>query len=331
MRTLARTSFGAIFYTEVLLNSKRIVPYALFVLFSAHAVLWWGWSGAANHGWATNGDFNIVRNLIGFSFLLGLPIFNALIMGDPVIRDFRTGIDPLIFSKPVRRAPYLLGKFFGNFFVLVCCQAGYVLTTFLLQWVPKSNLVVQPARVVPYFKHFFFFVVVSHLLLAAVYFTVGALTRNAKLVYGLAVSFYPLYIAYQLLLMKVLPERWVITLDPMLLKPSGVPPPLKWEDANLINQIVVRYDAYMLANRALMLLVVALCLTILYSRFRITERPRRADSFSTLDLSTGVDRLYYDAESTQAARDGQPEKPDEREQAQLPEVVMARAGVRANL
>jgi ABC-type transport system involved in multi-copper enzyme maturation permease subunit len=251
-------------------------------------------------------------------------------MGDPVIRDFRTGIDPLIFSKPVRRAPYLLGKFFGNFFVLVCCQAAFVLTTFALQWFPKSNLVVQPARVFPYFKHFFFFVVISHLVLAAVYFTVGALTRNAKIVYALAVSFYPLYIAYQLLCLKALPERWGIVLDPMLLKSSSVPPRLQWEDANRINQIVVSYDANMIANRALMLLVAALCLTILYFRFRIAERPRNAESFSTLDLSTGVDRLYYDPESMQTARGEELEKPDEREKAPLPQVATVSEGVRAN-
>jgi ABC-type transport system involved in multi-copper enzyme maturation permease subunit len=329
MRNPARTPFGAIFYNEVLLNSKRVVPYALLILFSAHAVLWWGWSAAAQYGWATNGDFNIVRNLQGFSFILGLPIFNALIMGDPVIRDFRAGVDPLIFSKPVRRAPYLLGKFFGNFFVLVCCQSAFVLTTFALQWFPKSNLVVQPARVFPYFKHFFFFVVVSHLFLAAVYFTVGALTRNAKIVYGLAVSFYPIYIAYQLLCLKALPTGWGIALDPMLLSAASVPRP-QWEDANLINQIVVSYDTDMIANRALMILVSALCLTLLYFRFRIAE-PRGAENFSTLDLATRVDRLYYDPESVQTLRGEQPAKPDVQEKVSLPEVAMAGESVRGNL
>jgi ABC-2 type transport system permease protein len=160
VRNPARTPFAVIFRTEVLLNSKRVVPYALIILFTAHSVLWWGWSAAATHGWATNGDFNIVRNLTGFSFLLGLPIFNALIMGDPVIRDFRTGIDPLIFSKPVSRSAYLLGKFFGNFFVLVCCQSAFVLTMLLLQWYPAPPLVVMPFRVVAFLKNLFFIVVV---------------------------------------------------------------------------------------------------------------------------------------------------------------------------
>ena len=83
-------------------------------------------------GWAVNSDFYIVWLFGGFSFMT-MPLFIALMMGDPVIRDFRIGIDPLIFSKPVRRTEYLLGKFFGNFFVLVCCQACFALTALLLQ------------------------------------------------------------------------------------------------------------------------------------------------------------------------------------------------------
>jgi len=88
-------------------------------------------------------------------------------MADPVIRDFRTGIDPLIFSKPVSRAQYLLGKFFGNFFVLVCCQAAFVLTLFALQTVRKPGMIVQDVKVFPYLKHFLVFVAISHLVLAA--------------------------------------------------------------------------------------------------------------------------------------------------------------------
>src|SRR5918999_6437219 len=198
-----QTPFAAVFWNEVLVNTKRVAPYALMIVFIGNAVLWWRWGPAFGRGWATNSDFYIYRNLSAFNFLLGLPIFTAIMMGDPVVRDFRLGVDPLIFSKPVGRASYLLGKFFGNFFVLVCCQSAFPITYFLLQWVPFSGMVVLPVRVVPYFKHFFIIVVISHLCLAAIYFAAGTLTRNAKVVYGLAACFYPAYIAYQLLLTKL--------------------------------------------------------------------------------------------------------------------------------
>jgi hypothetical protein len=126
-------TFAAIAYNEVLLNSKRVAPYAVMIVCSAAAFLGWVRGPAVALGWATNSDFYISRGLKGFSFLFGPPLFNAVIMGNPVIRDFRSGIDPLIFSKPVNRAQYLFGKFFGNFFVLVGCMAAFPLTQMLLQ------------------------------------------------------------------------------------------------------------------------------------------------------------------------------------------------------
>ena len=206
------STFAAIAYNEVLLNSKRVATYVVALLCGGNALLWWGWGPATGRGWATNSDFFIAGVLPPYSFLF-LPLFTMVIMADPAVRDFRVEIDPLIFSKPVSRASYLLGKFFGNFFTLACCQSAFVLTLFVLQWVPKAGMVVQEAKFLPYLKHFLFFVAISHLVLAAFYFTVGTLTRNAKIVYGLGVAFYPLYITYQVFLLKTLPNGWRIVLD----------------------------------------------------------------------------------------------------------------------
>jgi ABC-2 type transport system permease protein len=320
-----KTPFAAIFSAEVLLNSKRVAPYFLILLFTANSVLWWGWSVAASYGWGTNSDFNIARNLGGFSFILGLPIFNAIIMGDPVIRDFRAGIDPLIFSKPVSRAAYVLGKFFGNFFVLICCMAAFPLTMFLLQWFPSSRLVVLPVRIFPFFKHFFFLVVLGHLFLAVVYFAAGTLTRNSKIVYAIAGAFYPVYVAYQVFLLKDLPPGWRIILDPLMLGSHPIPRD-KWQDAAWINQIVVRYNSVMFANRALWILLTAVCLTIVYFRFAIVERPAR-EFFSTLSLSTAAEGVYHSDNIEPLLRD----EPAKRDLVVLPEVTKLTEGIRANL
>ena len=114
MRNPFQTPFAAVFTNEVLLNTKRVAPYALMIFFASNAVLWWGWGPAVERGWATNSDFYIRETSAGFSFILGLPIFTAIMMGDTVVRDFRLGVDPLIFSKPVGRAAYLLGKFWAT-------------------------------------------------------------------------------------------------------------------------------------------------------------------------------------------------------------------------
>jgi ABC-type transport system involved in multi-copper enzyme maturation permease subunit len=264
-----------------------------------------------------------------------LPLFTALIMADPVIRDFRTGVAPLIFSKPVSRVEYLLGKFFGNFFVLACCQAAFVLTLFVLQAFRRPGMLVLEVRAFPYLKHFLVLVVISHLGLAAFYFTVGTLTRNAKIVYGLGVSFYPLYIAYQTVLLKNLPVRWRIVLDPLAMN-WGQGREIHSHSDEVLNQLVIAYDANLIANRALMMLLAAMCLTILYVRFTIAERAGAPERFSFLSLSTAAERVYYDSESTLTTRGDQLKQPHSPEKGQLriiplPEVARANEGIRANV
>jgi len=229
----------------------------------------------------------------GFSIILGLPIFTAVIMGDPIIRDFKLGVVPLIFSQPISRATYLLGKFFGSFFVIVCCQSAFAFTLFFLQAVPFKGMVVLPWRALPYFKHFLITVVISHLILAAIYFTVGQLTRNAKIVYGLAALFNPIYIAAGLL-MRPLSIWWKAFLDPMGFGARNSFEPIEpWhQTAEFLNQHTVYYSSLYIANRGWMICLSAVCLFILYFRFSITERPSKAKEFSWISLSTAGEGVY---------------------------------------
>lgn len=297
MKALAATPFFAVFRTEVLLNAKRVTPYAMLALFSGNALLWWGWGPAGGHGWATNSDFFVARSLAGFSFMT-LPFFTAVIMGDPVARDFRAGVAPLILSKPLGHGAYLAGKFFGNFFVLVCCQAAFPATFALLQMFRRPGMLTQPARLLPYAEHFLAVVVVTHLVLAAFYFAVGTLTRNAKIVYALAASFYPLYLAYQTVVLRGLPTRWRVALDPLLMNWADVPaksPGGGWLDAGTINRLAYSYDADVLANRALMLLSAAALLALVRRRFSTDERAERraADKGPTaIGLGAGDETLF---------------------------------------
>lgn len=337
MRSLFPTSFAAVFTNEVLLNTKRIAPYALMILFSANAILWWGWGPAVERGWATNSDFYIQRNFGGFSFVLGLPIFTAIIMGDPIIRDFRLGLDSLIFSKPIGRASYVLGKFFGNFFVLVCCQSVFAITLFLLQWVPFSGMVTLPVRVVPYFKHFFVVVVISHLVFAAIYLTAGTLTRNAKVVYGLAACFYPAFIAFQLVLLSNLPNVFRVFLDPLGFNVLGVfnsgdspSRPDPWsQSAEFLNQHVAVYSWNAYVNRASMIVISSVCLVVVYWRFTIASGKREPEHFTKLTLAEAPVSIAYSLPSYGPV-DLLVEPAPKRDQVTLPKVTSIR-GPRATL
>lgn len=347
MRSHAAAPFLAVFRTEVLLNTKRVAPYAMLALFAGNALLWWGWGPAGYYGWATNSDFFIVRSHAVFSFMT-LPFFTAVLMGDPVARDFRAGVTPLIFSKPLGRGSYLAGKFCGNFLVLVCCQAAFPLTFALLQGFRKSGMVVQPSRFAPYVAHFLAVVVISHLALAALYFAVGALTRNAKIVYALAAAFYPLYIAFQAVVLKGLPTAWRVPLDPLLMNWADAPakaPGGGWLAAETVNRLAYAYGPEVLANRASMLLLAAGILAVLYLRFSTTERAgKRSDDKGPTTIGLGAADQWLSKGETvaetpvrsepgfdSARRITEGERTKKKKPAALPEVETLTRGARAGL
>jgi ABC-type transport system involved in multi-copper enzyme maturation permease subunit len=261
--TSAPATFTAVFRAELFRNGRRPAPYVMAALFTGNAVLWGLAGPAADRGWLTNGEFYIARLLTGFSFMT-LPFCTAVLMGDPVLRDFTERVDPLIFSKPLKRAAYLLAKFCGSFAVLVLCQFAFAVALAALQLYSRPGLLADTPKLLPYAKHFLFFVVISHVALAALHFAVGTLTRSMKLVYGLAVLFYPLYVAYQIQL-KSVPSYWRIALDPLLMNWSGEV--ARGASAASLNALVVQYDAGMVVNRLVMLGIAVACLALVCVTF----------------------------------------------------------------
>jgi hypothetical protein len=129
----------------------------------------------------------------------------------------------------------------------------------------------------------------------AVYFTVGTLTRSPKIVYGLGVLFYPVYITSQVLL-KPLPTNWRLRLDPLLVSWPGIVQQAhgaEWENAASINQLTFNYDSDVIINRVLALLIAAVSLSVLYFRFKRSE-PTRAEGavVTLLDLSDERETVF---------------------------------------
>ena len=178
--------------------------------------------------------------------------------------------------------------------MLVCCTFVFSLTLFVLQAFPMSRMVMQPFQVVPYVKHFLLIVVITHFLIGAFYFTVGTLTRNAKVVYGLAAAFYPLFVVYGLVGLSRMPLHWRSFFDMFLLS-AGPRQNGFGETAEYLNQLVVTYTPLMIANRVLVVIAAAVCLTILCLRFAIAERSKNEERLTIVKLATPGHGVYFDA------------------------------------
>src|SRR5262249_12576550 len=105
-----------------------------------------------------------------------------------------------------------------------------------------------------------------------------------KIVYGLALGYYPLYIGWQLLVLRRLPQSFRIFLDPLLMNHPAEQP---WNHtADWVNHLAIDYTADILLNRLIVILAAASCLTFLCLRFAIGGRRNNSERFTLLRLST---------------------------------------------
>ena len=54
-------------------------------------------------------------------------LITSAVMGVPILRDYEHQISSLIFTTPIRKHDYLLGRFLGSFTIVVMIFAGVLL------------------------------------------------------------------------------------------------------------------------------------------------------------------------------------------------------------
>lgn len=284
MHLIRPSVIAAIIGGEFRLNLKRVAPYVMCALFCLNAVVWW--SSRPGQGLTSNGDFAIAGLFAVFSFFTA-PFFTALMLGEPIVRDIRLQIIPLILSKPINRTEYVLGKFLGNYLVMMSCYSVYGLTLVALQWTRTESMTVLPWRTLPYIKHFVVFLAITQFTMGACWFMIGSLTRSVRLVYALVTSFYFLYPAVSIFTGNFLP-RWRVELD--VVGMSWLELARVGRTIDEINRITLVYDWVFLSNRILILLVGVLFLIVTVMRLRVDHEAERKPERS-LGLLLAPERL----------------------------------------
>ncbi|MFK8060550.1 MAG: ABC transporter permease, partial [Polaribacter sp.] len=66
-------------------------------------------------------------------------ILASMIMGVAVLRDFEYNIESLLFTKPIKKRDYLLGRFLGSFAVLLFVFSGLLFGMILSEFMPWHN------------------------------------------------------------------------------------------------------------------------------------------------------------------------------------------------
>ncbi len=111
-------------------------------------------------------------------------VFTTALVGTSLLRDFRYRAHELLFTTRMSRLGYLSGRFCGAYLVMVLVFAaiplGALIGTFA-PWVDADKLL--PVHLWWYIQPFLLFGLTNLLIVSAIFFAVGALTRSLVAVY----------------------------------------------------------------------------------------------------------------------------------------------------
>lgn len=140
-------------------------------------------AGAGSERVNANGPHSIYGNQTVMA-LLGL-FMVAAVFGQSASQDFTTGTWPLIFTRNVRKTPYVLGRFFGAYvfsgLLFLAIPAGQLLGALIAQVVDPSHL--GPHRLDVYLWPWLVGVLPMLFVTGTVFFSLAALTRQMAPVY----------------------------------------------------------------------------------------------------------------------------------------------------
>jgi ABC-type transport system involved in multi-copper enzyme maturation permease subunit len=160
-----------------------------------------------------NASISILRWLSIMS-IMGILVVTAFVAGS-IQRDFARETHELIFSRPVRKFDYLMGRFGGSMVLSICVLIGSALGIVigsLMPWLEPDR--VGPFDLGPYLYGFLVIVLPNLFLSGAIFFTIAGLTRSMLTTFMSAVILLAGWLA-SLFLMKDLESQSLASLvDP---------------------------------------------------------------------------------------------------------------------
>ncbi|NVB36330.1 hypothetical protein G6O69_00710 [Pseudenhygromyxa sp. WMMC2535] len=251
---------------------------------------------------ALNSPVALMRMLLVYCLLLGLVITTAFVSAS-VNRDADYGIQGLFFASPLRKLPYLLGRFSGSmlaaWFMISGLAVGALLAS-LMPWHDPERLV--SLSLTPYAYALVVFLFPNLLLIGAISFSVATLTRRTMFSYVALLG---------LLVLYVVSGNYIDNLDNDFLAAISEPFGIRayghsvryWTPAEK-NTIAAPFSAEILANRAIWIAISLAILGLTLARYRMSiegRRPRTAKAKAKLAAAAELSappRAYAGAGST---------------------------------
>lgn len=230
---------------------------------------------------------SVVASLMTAFTLLGLLVV-TLFVSNALLRDFELGTAELVFSSPVKRRDYLLGRLgaalLASLLMYVIIAAGLFIAQFM-PWIDAARL--GPVTLQPYAWSFAVMVLPNVLFTTALLALLAVTTRNILWVYIGVIVFFVLYGVSRALLADIDNLRLSALLDPLGMR--AMSHAMRYWSAEERNTGLPAFTGYLLENRVLWLAVTGALFATTFALFRTErsgtarKRGRKVSSVATTD------------------------------------------------
>ena len=213
----ARSLFGPIFRFELFYQFRQPIFAVCVVVFflltfgavTSDVVTIGGSVGAVNR----NAPYVIMQILLVMS-IMGVFVATAFV-ASAVQRDFEHGTHEILFSTPMRKRDYLLGRFFGALVTSMAVFAGVVLAVLvgsMMPWLEAERI--GPTTAAPYLVTLAVIVLPNILLSGAIFFSLATITRSMLWTFAGVIGFFVAYFVSRTLMTNLENQFLASILDP---------------------------------------------------------------------------------------------------------------------
>ncbi|WP_266367740.1 M1 family aminopeptidase [Tellurirhabdus rosea] len=195
------------------------------------------------------------------------------------LRDFSYKTSGIVFSSPISKMAYLMGRFWGSFIVSLIPFLGISLGIIIGTVIGQTFDLIEPDRYTAidwaaHLKGFLVFAVPNTFITGAVIFALAALTRSTLVAFVGAIGFLVAYLTANSFLSDIENEKLAFYVDTFGARPYELL--TKYWTVSEKNTLSVGFDdPMMLLNRAIWLGFGVLVLAFTYVRFSFTEQTAR--------------------------------------------------------
>ncbi len=209
----------------------------------------------------------IINTVVMVLTLIGMIVTSA-ISGTAILRDFEIKAHELLFTTRLRKSSFVFGRFLGAYVVTVlvfACSALGMAAAMYWPWLEADKL--GPGGVANYLWPLVVYVLPNALLVCALFFAVGILTRSFIAVYVQGVVLFVGYSVSLTLLSDLDNESRAAMLDPFGIIATNIVQ-RSWTVVEK-NSLLIPLDNLLLYNRLLWVGVAGLVLALAYRMFRM--------------------------------------------------------------